>query len=278
VQARSNNLGKETATTAIAPLATNRPDAMSLIQGYLSLCLPASIETQVNNAVASTDFELDPATKGSLIPTLRRVDIHTRNQIQLENNIQNRNQFESGNRIGRINAQTQLEPEKPSPTAIKNAQTSIEKGLSRSAGIKIQEALCVVGDGDFGKTERSETRKAIKLYQAVRDVPEAERDGKLNYPADRDALIAKGACIGKEANYLNAYERFMYQDKAAITTLQKRINNELAKLDLTPLLLDPFSGSFDAETRDAIQQLKEKKGITERLNELTPDLDEDIDA
>jgi hypothetical protein len=123
VQARSNNLGKETATTAIAPLATNRPDAMSLIQGYLSLCLPASIETQVNNAVASTDFEVDPATKGSLIPTLRRVDIHTRNQIQLENNIQNRNQFESGNRIGRINAQTQLEPEKPYTTAIKNAQT-----------------------------------------------------------------------------------------------------------------------------------------------------------
>jgi hypothetical protein len=51
----------------------NQPAAMSLIQGYLALCLPASIETQVNGAIVDTTFTEDKSAEKSLVPKLRRV-------------------------------------------------------------------------------------------------------------------------------------------------------------------------------------------------------------
>ena len=55
--------------------AKNQPAAMSLIQGYLALCLPASIETQVNGAIVDTNFTEDKTADESLVPKLRRVPL-----------------------------------------------------------------------------------------------------------------------------------------------------------------------------------------------------------
>jgi hypothetical protein len=55
----------------------SRPAAVAAIQGYLSLCLPASIETQINEAVAASDFKLvkpvDKDAAPSPVPELKRV-------------------------------------------------------------------------------------------------------------------------------------------------------------------------------------------------------------
>lgn len=251
-------------------VARNRPEAMSLIRGYLSLCLPASIETQVNNAVAATDFEVeDPTLPGSIVPKLQRVN---RGENQARKLIRAETELRLLRPKGPIN------PTEKAPSGIKNALTRIEVGLSRSEGQKIQEALCVVGDGDFGKIG-SNTREAIKLYQVAKGIPEAELDGRLNKPGFRDSLINAGRCLGTNANYLNAYERFLYWNSTEIRKLQGRINKELTNLDLTPSLpSSPFSGIFDRETRAAIKQLKAIKEITTRVEELTPDLDKDVES
>lgn len=252
--------------TDSTPMANNRPEAIALIQGYLSLCLPAYIETQVNNAVAATDFKVidDPSQAGSLIPRLQRVDVNESQALEL-------------NRYRVLEADKSLPVTPKSESGIKNALTPLEKRLSFSEGIKIQEALCVKGDGNFG-TEVSETRKAIKLYQTARGEKEGERDGKLSKPGYRDALLQEETCIGSKANYLNAYEKFEYNTEKKFKDLLGRINNELKTQGL-PIMSPPLPDSivFDGKIRAAIRQIQQKKGKMENPGELTRELDDEMD-
>jgi hypothetical protein len=42
---------------AVAKEYTSRPHAMQAIQGYATLCLPSTIENEVNRAIAATEYD-----------------------------------------------------------------------------------------------------------------------------------------------------------------------------------------------------------------------------
>lgn len=70
----------------------SRPAAVAAIQGYLSLCLPASIETQINEAVAASDFNLvEPKSEGKddlpPVPELKRISTEERSRAAIEDDI-----------------------------------------------------------------------------------------------------------------------------------------------------------------------------------------------
>jgi peptidoglycan hydrolase-like protein with peptidoglycan-binding domain len=211
----------------------------------------------------------DKPKPGNPVPSMKRVDTGQSQAVELARLVTENESLK--------NAKDRLEGTLKSLTIIKNPLTVVEKNVSFSEGKRIQESLCVKADGNFGG-DKSETRQAIKLYQAARDLPENERDGKLHKTADKTALIDDDKCIGGNEKYLNAYEKFRFKDQQRIKVLQDRINNELTTLGLTPLLPKPFTGKFDEETRNAIKQLKQKKQLKERPEQLTPDLDADLDT
>ena len=146
----------------------SRPAAVSVIQGYLALCLPASIETRVNQAIIDTDFVAAEDT-ASPVPELRRVSEAQR----------------AGMTAADVAREGPPTPDEPLPqtalalTGITTPMTVHEQRLSRSDGERIQRALCVDADGNFGQ-QNSETRKAIELFQSWISSDPADRTGHLD--------------------------------------------------------------------------------------------------
>ena len=153
--------------------AHNQPSAMSLIQGYLVLCLPATIETQINGAIVDTDFAEDKTADKSLVPRLRRVP---------QTNV------EAAIRREPLRAEAPPPPTPQARTSVVRASSSVEKILSLSEGKAVQQALCIEPDGDFG----DETRDAIALYYAAKARP-GQR--VLRTSGDVIELLTAGPCV-----------------------------------------------------------------------------------
>lgn len=213
--------------------AYNQPAAMSLIQGYLALCLPATIETQVNGAVSDTDFVEDKTAEKSLVPKLRRVP---------QTNV------EAAIRREPLRAEAPLPRTPPAPTGVLQASSPVERALSLSDGKAVQQALCIEPDGDFG----DKTRDAIALYYAAKARP-GQR--VLRTSVDVIELMNAGPCEG--TLYRNAYERFEFASPNKIKDLQQRINLELQERGLGQPI--NASGVFDQATREAIKRIQEAR-------------------
>ena len=152
-----------------------------------------------------------------------------------------------------------LAPTPPATTSIKNAVTPQEKRLSLSDGERIQKALCIEADGDFGGPN-SKTREAIKLFQAAISSKPTDRTGHLDNQNQVNILLGASPCTNPP--YRNAYEKFEYpEDGEKIKELQKRLGLEEPKR----------TGKWDDDTRDAIKQ--KSGGATDAL---TPELDDKI--
>jgi hypothetical protein len=241
--------------------AKNQPAAMSLIQGYLALCLPMSIETQVNGAIVDTNFTEDKTADKSLVPKLRRVpqaNIEATISPELEANIA------KAIRRAALEADKPVPPSPPRRTSILRARSPVEKALSLSEGMAVQEALCVEASGDFG----DETREAIALYYAAQAHPNKR---ELQTRGDVTDLITAGTCKGTP--YRNAYERFALGSKSEIKDLQERINIELQRRNLGPSI--NVSMVFDQPTREAIKRIQTARGEP-ATGEVRPKLDIEI--
>jgi len=134
-------------------------------------------------------------------------------------------------------------PDKSDKSEIKNAKTDIEKKLSLADGKKIQLALCVDADGDFGP----QTRTAIKYYQSASKLT---MSGQLEKQASADLLIKAKPCNSSANHYLNAFERFKYETSTLIEGLQQQI-----KVTIT--------GKFDDATRKSIKNIQKQNNKPE---------------
>ena len=222
---------------------------MSLIQGYLVLCLPATIETQINGAIVDTDFAEDKTADKSLVPKLRRVP---------QTNV------EAAIRREPLRAEAPPPPTPQASTSVVRASSSVEKTLSLSEGKAVQQALCIEPDGDFG----DETRDAIALYYAAKARP-GQR--VLRTSGDVIELLTAGPCQGTP--YRNAYERFEFPSIDKIKDLQQRINIELQERSLRQPIND--SGVFDQATREAIKRIQEARREP-ATGEIRPELNNEI--
>ncbi|WP_428659195.1 hypothetical protein [Reyranella sp.] len=121
---------------------TTRPDTMIALRGYLSLCTPATIEANINNAAngsrnsVTTPIEKDGVAAAALaapaMTTIARAQSVTRSSV------------------------TDAPPPIPVPARPAGA-TAAEASVTRADLTKVQAALGVKADGDFG----TDTRNAI---------------------------------------------------------------------------------------------------------------------
>ena len=234
-----------------------QPGAMSVIQGYLRLCLPATIETQINGAVSETGFAEDTTASSGIVPVLKRVGTAqtTSNPTELTD----------------AREPVSPTPPPPAPTRILNPISALEEGISFRRGQDIQRTLCVKADGNFGATTGSQTRTAIRWYQMSRQPGNPEAwTGILDNRNDAITLMSLTPCAKHPLGFKNAFERFHFETADAIRSFQGQLNEALANFQIvranTP-------GSFDGNTRHAITLLQRFSGLPE-TGAVTPALDD----
>jgi hypothetical protein len=184
----------------------SRPKAVAAIQGYLSLCLPASIETQINEAVAARDFKVDDKNTGPVpnltgVPTVQTpaatIETIGKDIKDLEKTI-----TERGAGAAVVN------PGPPASDRIASPIGDYEKKIPKEMGRRIQAGLCLVPDKDpvtFGPR----TREAIVLFRqtsAANNLPGARRSGGLS--AGEASYLANHKCDRSCSR--NAYEYYRF--------------------------------------------------------------------
>ncbi|MCB1741082.1 MAG: hypothetical protein KDK91_11980 [Gammaproteobacteria bacterium] len=240
-----------------------RSAAVSAIQGYLSLCLPVSIETQVNRAVSTTDFvadrDKDPDALGPR-PALRQIpSLEERSAMteraRAEALAQTRASLENLATQAITSSAARRQDDRPLRCIGAECAMRLEQAKS------VQRALCVTADGDFG----SKTRQAIRRFEASdsSSTPElvSNRNGELDV-TEWTQLIGVGNCT---APFQNALERFRYSFKssgfsqpdsglvgALVTTLERRAASSFST---------PKPITFDATLRAALARAHEHFGI-----------------
>jgi len=246
---------------------TSRSAAMSGLQGYLALCLPATLESAVNTAVANSRFV---TLNGSgTQPVLRQTSTDSSNlspQQRKEKDL--------------VLSPLAPDPQTPEEQRV-NGCRAAECELKNEEVRAIQAALCV--EADAGLKPRSgfgaETRSAIETYQTS--------TGKQNRSRILDETqITELQQIGPCANtvFLSAFERFTFGEarnrftqigetnKNRVTELKTRLKESIEANGLT--LQDDFKNdaNFDEPTRDAIAELKEFFAIQNQPRAITADL------
>jgi peptidoglycan hydrolase-like protein with peptidoglycan-binding domain len=206
----------------------NQASIIAAVQGYLALCLPATIETTINRAVATATVTAVPTAPGNPVPQLT------------------------------VNPITAAVPLAPTPKLtpderIPGATSDAERNLSLTQGRQIQAALCVTEDGQFGQR----TRTAIQQYRQATGRSTASPG--LNQREITD-LLGMQACDTDQ--YRNAFERFFLPTSGSIRQLQEQLQIILAKLAPTQAINVEQTGRLDEQTRQAIRALEETVGLT----------------
>jgi hypothetical protein len=242
----------------------SRPAAVAAIQGYLSLCLPASIETQINEAVAASDFQLvQPVDKDAIqspVPQLKR--IATEEIVPAATVEAVRRDLE---RI--ITERVTPTPQIPEPDRPKGCLAD-ECSLSKSQAAQVQQALCLDDiDANFGP----KTRDAIAAFEASENTELVAIPNRQLEAKERDVLLGVGRC---EEPFKNALERFRYGDKS--TNYRTPSSGKVQALaetlkDAGATLTDPPPQTFDPALRDAIGQVQQKMEL-EQTKQVTKEL------
>lgn len=253
--------------SATDSVARNRPEAMSLIQGYLALCLPTYIEAQVNNAVADTDFTKSQQ-QFSFVPSLTRQPVSFYDVMAKFKADADAAALKKQVKVLEIQLGLERVTRTPlSPNRISGAQSPQEEKISVIQGIAIQNALCVPSDAVFGQ----DTRAAIKMYQEFLFDP--KKDGILRLTGQIAALAGMTSCDLTDLGEKNIFERMFFgENPEEVGDLQAMIDEQLKVLIAKPLtgltvtkddLIQQesgFSKKLDRQTRDAITILQKANG------------------
>jgi hypothetical protein len=243
----------------------SRPAAVAAIQGYLSLCLPASIETQINEAVAASNFKLvKPIDKDDVplspVPQLQRVV--TEEIVPATTTEMVRRDVEKI-----ITEKVTPTPTIPEPDRPKGCLAD-ECSLSKSQAEQIQDALCLA---DIDATFGAKTRDAIAAFEASKNTELVAIPNRQLEAKERDTLLGAGSC---KDPFKNALERFRYGDKStrygvpSSGKVQALANTlELAGATFT----GPKPLTFNSALRDAIGQVQQRMGL-EQTKQVTKEL------
>ncbi|MEA2880454.1 MAG: hypothetical protein QOF14_5650 [Hyphomicrobiales bacterium] len=214
------------------------------IQGYLSLCLPATIEARVNDVINRTRVVADSTQPaGTVIDLISSTDpVPPRAAVAAS----------QGLVLGRPGA---ILLDRPDQTIIKqkkvvviddpNRLTAIEKSMSKNSIRRLQASLCVTADGDLGP-RGSDTRVAIKEFLNARKLVPSETISRQNDDVLTSIVDDVGDC--KARGFRNVYEVAVFgparEGTDAIISIQRRLGVQ-------------ETGVFDGPTRTAIAKIRD---------------------
>jgi hypothetical protein len=241
--------------------------ALYLLRGYLRICMPITIETDINTSVTLVQRGAPPQSVLQT-PVVRPLILPPSTARVFRESIP------SSPRAALPGAAGQPGGPKPEPT-IGQARGEVEPGMPISQGRQIQGNLCVsVADGNFG----NDTREAIRQAKAAANMSRVAKaapplfgsvDDQIDTKKEAQIFLNAKHCeldrSGINRAYATAFEKFRFADENAITDLQKALARCAPNANVKQ------TGIFDKATRDGIAAATGMRGSTvaktDRLND-----------
>ncbi len=163
----------------------DRPRAIYLLRNYVRICLPITIETDINTSITLVQ-------RGNPADVKKNPVAKTAGTVPIE-----------------LNVTTPIPPSKQLANILHPAQDSVEDTLPFPIGKAIQKALCVKKpNGDFGNTG-SETRSNLRDFKAGLLLQKSdELKGLIENASDRADVIKATELFPSchAAGFVTAYE------------------------------------------------------------------------
>lgn len=234
--------------------------AMNAVAGYLDLCRVPTIMSLIDRAVDNTNFVADASSN------LSAPQLLTVGGVQV-----------SPNAALRLNERGQARfvpqgPEAPivvvpkESKKIAGAITNVEKEIDLSDGKRIQQALCVPNDGNFGNLE-SKTRLAIEQFKLAWSktvaIPSNDSRRTINGPDQISAILSKGSAARCNMWQNNTYEMFLFPEQQNIKefkeSLARIMTEENIAVDIAAKI--EKDSQFGPNTREAIKAFQERRKL-----------------
>ena len=220
---------------------SDKPSALHALRGYLRVCMPFTIEADVNLTVVAN------ASGQSVPDTLVKINDSTTGATAL----------------------TAKDPVRPDPVIprqnrISGSETTFESNLRPVDLARVQRYLCVPPAARFGPKTRFNIWLWERQFPAIAQTP----DGNLNTREGNELLSAakrEGDC--DTAKFKNFFERLTFSNSGDFTTFRDKLSEKLN--DQAIESIDSLAG-----LRPAIGRLKaqspgsKEKGVA--INEVTP--------
>lgn len=240
----------------------SRPDAIHALRLYLRICMPITIETEINTGI--TLLERGGLAAGGAQRSLVAPDTVGRALIS--------------------NPERPLPPPPPPPPAEPNKLTAVERAMSPEEVKRIQMALCVPSERDLGPPQ-SRTRLAIRDYLIGRRFSGVTDDIKIDVRIRanlNEAADEVGDCLRSSVGLKNSFEVGAYGVPATlakdkITDMQRKLKIALTKSG-SSLPVPDETGVFDPKTRAAIAEFSKSQGGGVATDQLSRSLDLAIKA
>ncbi len=178
--------------------------ATRLIRRYLSLCLPAGIERQINQTLTKQNFEGLTGPDG-VIPTVVPVGTSETGRLQAERALEQsraeraraRADFDGVNAAQRRRISAQADELRVMNNRLQAEQARLEQEQRADRISRIQAALCVSETGEVNNS----TQTALNEYRA------GLQDARTGWVSVREQgfLLGAGSCA--VSGYLSAFER-----------------------------------------------------------------------
>lgn len=230
-----------TATTKAVAIVS-RPNALYALRSYLRLCMPMTIETEINNTIATFERNgADGLQKDSLIsPKSAGVPFTPASIVQ--------------------------KPARPPVTGMPEdiAPFFEEKSLSKEDAQFALNALCLDKNSTSALPKKALIQMLIDIYEATRSTPKPTVD-RLIGKTERLVIIAQPDC----GDAMNFYEKFTFGN----TTLQDTDGNNLSAGNLVAFIdllnLSGPSAPIPNTTKLGAQALRDKiRAVRTELGQL----------
>ena len=234
-----------------------------MMQRYLSLCLPPTIEAEVAKQVNAAIAVGVPTSRGSLV------------SVQTGSTLQVRRPVVVGPPPLTRRIVATVRPTSPTSTVTKGTSVSIDVAL-QSYVRQVQAALCVPREDRHDGELNATTILAIKTYLSAMSMTPPARIDPLSpglQPALQKAIDDVQDCAAK--GFANAFEVGAYgvasDPGSVIKDVQSRINAKLQKKGSHTVIEE--TGAFDAKTRNAIEELRGLANMPPLNGEMTKEFE-----
>ena len=227
-------------------IVPDRPAAVYLLRGYLRICMPITIETDINTSVTLVQSGVPPSL--------------------VQNMLVRKAVFGGGEVRPPLTARTPMRPAPVQAAGLPNAETAEEKKISAPQLGRLQtDVLCVPATKAFDAA----TRDGIRVFQASFG---STATGTISSAAELENMVKRGqgACPADARNW---YERKSFFQKGApdpdrVKQLQHFLNVVLGADDSSN------SGVLDPDTRAKIEKARAGMSglsdVTDSVQEVTP--------
>ncbi len=226
-----------------------KPDAVYILRSYLRICMPYTITMDANTYARATATGTSKEIMEQNDPEQVRKSIISKTLFDDIPPGGSRDEFES--------TDPDLNKGKPK---INGARGGHEGSILLSRGKLMQQNLCLPTADQTGGFY-TKTRNAIRLYEWALHEDAKAVNGQIDTEKEEGNLIRLNGC---PRHFLNAYERYKYNDASALMGFQDTLHAavlmqglSLKKADgTTDIDVKEFkTGKFDKPTRAAISAI-----------------------